>query len=86
MTDPFDSFRTALDSPASNAIALTPDDATDLPLVCRALNVAVSGSVRVTTRNGDDVVLTIAAGIPFPIRVKRVWNTGTSASGIVALY
>ena len=40
MPDPFDSFSAGLESPASHAYAVTPNDAQDLPVSCRALNVA----------------------------------------------
>ena len=86
MSDPFSDFATSLESPASNAYDIVPDDAADIAVVTRALNVTVEGTVRVTTHSGQTVTLYIAAGGAFPIRVRRVWATGTSATGIVGLY
>ncbi|PWJ12878.1 hypothetical protein SAMN05421539_11514 [Jannaschia seohaensis] len=40
--------------------------------------------MRVTTVGGSTEAIHIAAGVPFPIRVTRVWATG--ATGIVALW
>lgn len=85
MTDFFQDFTPGLDSPPARAQAIVPSDAAALPVVTRALNVASGGTVRVTTQAGDDVTVTIAAGITFPLRVRKVWATGTSATGIVGL-
>jgi len=85
MTDKFNKHVTGLDSPAISLQSVTPDDATDLTVTCRALNVAETGYVAVTTRDGSVGRVFVAAGTPFPIRVSRVWATGTTATGIVAL-
>lgn len=85
MSDIFDDYQPGLESPASHAVAVSPDDGTDLARVSRALNVAEGGAVRVTTLGGEDATVFIAAGITFPLRVSRVWATGTTATGIVAL-
>lgn len=85
MADKFSSHTESLNSPPSTLTAVTPDDATDLTVASRALNVAQSGAVRVTTVGGSTVTISIAAGVAFPIRVQRVWATGTTASGIVAM-
>ena len=86
---PADRFAGQARTPAYPATALgeiTPDDATDLAEVTIALNVATPGTVRVTTEGGDTGDVTIAPGLAFPIRVTRVWATGTSATGIRGLY
>lgn len=85
MSDPFHRFETGLESPAIYATPVVPSDAEDMAYACRALNVAQGGIVRVTTIAGDTADVSVAAGIPFPIRASRVWQSGTTASGIVAL-
>lgn len=85
MEDIFKHHGTGLESPATRAHAIEPSDTADLMLVSRALNVAQSGLVQVTTTGGTTAQVYIAAGIPFPIRTVRVWATGTTAGGIVAL-
>lgn len=85
MEDIFKNHGTGLESPAARVQAVVPSDTSDLALVSRALNVAQSGSVQVTTVGGTTAQVYIAAGIPFPIRTVRVWATGTTATGIVAL-
>lgn len=86
MSDIFANFSSGLESPAAHAYQVVPSDSDDLAVSCRALSVAVGGSVRVTTVGGDDVTVVIAAGAPFPIRCRKVWASGTDATGIVALY
>lgn len=86
MTDTFASHASGLESPAARATTVIPDDGTDLAFASRALNVAGEGTVRVTTLGGDTGTVYLAAGIAFPLRVVRVWATGTTATGIVALF
>ena len=86
MSDTFANFQTGLESPAAHLLAITPNNNTDLPTACRALNVATSGTVRVTTVGGTTETVYVAAGVAFPVRAIRVWNTGTTATNIVAMY
>ncbi len=85
MSDPFVSLRPGLESPASIAFPITPSDTVDLTQSTRALNVAVSGALRVLTVGGTTATVFVAAGVAFPIRAKRVLATGTDAQGIVGL-
>lgn len=86
MTDKFSTYAESLESPPSNLIAVTPDDAADLPSASRGLNVAQGGMVRVTTVGGTTGTLMIEAGGVFPLRATRIWATGTTATGIVAMF
>lgn len=85
MPDPFDGHSQSLESPATIVLQLSPDDTTDLPMPSRALNAAQEGTVRVTTTGGTTATLYIAAGICLPVRVTRVWATGTTATGLTGL-
>lgn len=84
--DNFADQTVVLDSPAIGLSAITPDDTTDLPQTSRAINVAGSGAIRVTAADGTEGTIAVAAGTVFPIRAARIWATGTTATGIVALY
>lgn len=70
------------------AVAVTPADGADLPRgICRALYTGAGGAIALQTEEG--LALTIAslpAGTVFPLMVKRVLSTGTTATGIHALY
>lgn len=70
---------------ADGAFAITPSDDDDLPRVPIALNVATSGTVRFTGTDGNVSDVFIVAGIVFPLRVRRVFQTGTTAGGIRGL-
>ena len=71
--------------PAVTIFDIAPDDATDLGHVTIALNVATPGTVRVTTIDGSTSDVTINPGQAFPIRARRVWQTGTTATGLRGL-
>lgn len=73
--------------PAIRATAVTPSDTTDLGAP-RWLYVGVTGDVAIQM-HGDDAAVThtaVPAGTVLPVRAKRVFATGTTASGIVAWY
>lgn len=75
-----------LSSPITGAVAVTPNDATDLTEVTLALFVSVAGALKVTMQDNSVVTYpTITAG-RHHLRVKRVWATGTAATGIIAEY
>ncbi|MGI1662015.1 spike base protein, RCAP_Rcc01079 family [Palleronia sp. KMU-117] len=86
MPDLFASSTPGLESPAAHLKVVTPSDSEDMPFASRALNVSGGGAVRVTTVAGDVATIAVVAGVPFPIRCRRVWATGTTATGIVAMY
>lgn len=85
MSDVFANLATGLESPATYIQSVTPNDSTDLPRAGRALNVAATGSVRLTTVDGTTDTVYVAAGVAFPVRARRIWATGTTATGIVVL-
>lgn len=83
-----DAFANRTRTPAAPAVAvysITPDDENDLPQATIALNVATPGTVRVTTVQGTTEDIAIQPGYAFPLRVTRVWLTGTTATGIRGL-
>ena len=87
MADEFGAVPTVLDSPVRHAVDVTPSDSTDLDFVARALYIGVSGDVKVTTVAGDDVTFKNAvAGSYLPVCAKRVWDTGTVATYIIAMW
>lgn len=86
MTDRFADFQPSLSGPASTGFAIVPADDTDLPETTRALYVGGSGDLAVTMLSGASLVLTaVAGGSLLPLRVVRVWATGTTAGAIVGL-
>jgi hypothetical protein len=71
---------------AKRAVAVTPTDALLIPAT-RALYVGTGGTlvVRMAEDDATATFTNVAAGI-FPVQVVEVLSTGTTASGILALY
>lgn len=69
-----------------DAVAVTPSDTVNLtnPSV---IYVGITGNVKVTTAQGSDVTFVgVPSGAVIPVQVIRVWNNGTSATNMVAIY
>jgi hypothetical protein len=81
---------------AFNAQPVTPNNDADLILGGGAITgidngallyIGTGGSLTITTVGGQTVTLTnVSNGSYVPIQVRRVFATGTSASGIIALF
>lgn len=87
MTDFTDAPYYGVDSPAVLGSAVTPSDETDFTRLTRALWVGGAGNVVVVWY--DDTTSTleaVPAGTMLPVRAKRVNDTNTTATAIVALF
>ena len=84
--DDLQSYITNLQSPLSRAQAVTPDDTTDLSHLTRALYLGVGGTVKLSLEDGTSVTFTSMAAGWHPVRVARVWATGTSATDIMGCW
>lgn len=69
-----------------SAADVTPNDGADLPRPDAVIVAAADGNIVVTASGGGTVTLYAIAGVPLPVIVDRVFATGTTATGIVALY
>jgi len=86
MPDRYSSTFANLSSPAIDAFDVTPDDATDLPEVTRAIYIGVGGDLAIVTKEGGAVTLAnLQAGTVLPLRVRAVRATGSTAQNIVGL-
>jgi hypothetical protein len=71
----------------SHAFAITKNDNANLAQSTRGIYVGAAGDLKIDTTNGDTVTLVgLAAGVVHPIAAKKVYSTGTTATGIVGLY
>ena len=64
-------------------------DATNYTKLLRGISFAVAGAIKVTTADGDAVVIpadALVAGVVHPVKFVRLWSTGTAATGIVCYY
>lgn len=72
--------------PYTSAAAVTPDD--DVIIApTRGIMAAVTGDISVVFPDGSTATFTsVVVGNVYPIQVIKVMETGTDATGIVALY
>jgi hypothetical protein len=86
-TDSFSNQKTVAYAPATNAVAVTANDSADLSYVTRAIYVGNGGNVKVDMQDSGTVIfLAVPTGMTLPIRAKRVYATGTTATSIIALW
>lgn len=72
---------------AVGAAVVTPDDDNDLTTFAQALYIAGAGDLKVTTVNDNTVTFTdLPAASLLPVQIKRVHDTDTTATGIIALW
>ena len=75
---------------AKNGFSVTPDDSNDISNVSNGIYLGGEGDLQVTLENMEDeesITFTgMKSGIFYPLRVKRVWATNTSATDIIAVY
>jgi hypothetical protein len=70
-------------SPSDDPFPITPSDALPPAQAVRGISIATAGNLKVTTVKGNQVILAMPAGGPFPMRVTQVWAGGTTAAGLV---
>jgi hypothetical protein len=74
--------RPGLSDPGTSFEPVSPSDTGDLPFVPRAIIVGAAGSLRVTQINGEIKTITYVPVGYNPIRMTRIWATGTTAIDI----
>lgn len=85
MNDPFRNRTLSLSGPARDVVPVTPDDSNDLPNIAIALYVEAGGSVAFTTVAGNNRTVKVGNFYILPIGARRVFATGTTATGIHAM-
>jgi hypothetical protein len=71
---------------AQDYAPVTPSDTADLPKLTRkGLMVGTAGTLHVLDEGNQALTLTVPAGF-VPLVVRRVYATGTTCSGITALF
>lgn len=84
--DDYRRYGTGNEAPARSAVAITPDNSNDLAIVPRALYIGVSGDVKVDMVDGGTVTFVAASVGEHPWQVLRVYDTGTTATNIIAIW
>lgn len=75
-----------VNSPVTGAAAVTPNDSTNLTETTVSLYIGTAGTLKVSFEDGSTATYAAIAAGRHPLRVNRVWSTGTSATDIVAEY
>lgn len=70
-------------SPVTGAFAITPHDTNNLVEPTLSLYIGTAGALKATMLDGSVVTYPALAAGRHPLRVSRVWATGTTATGIV---
>ena len=88
MPDAFQNSADAVSAPATRCVAVTPNDATPLTDIPKALFVGTGGALtlRGVADTADTVWKNVPAGALLPFRARYVRAAGTSAGDILALY
>lgn len=86
--DPYASMQRTLDGPADHLATIVPNDAADLQYATRAIFVTGAGTIKVDLVGGIDGYTTpvLPAGFVLSARVLRVYATGTTATGLMAMW
>ncbi|MBB4122123.1 spike base protein, RCAP_Rcc01079 family [Martelella radicis] len=86
MTDRFSSRHATPTSPAYDGFSIAADDALPLQEVTRAVYIGVAGDLTAMLISGETVTFeNLPAGFILPVRISRVFATGTTAGALVGL-
>jgi hypothetical protein len=86
MADAFESYQAGMESPASRWADITPHDTNTLANIPRAIDCAADGTVAIVDGTGSEVTILLTAGQPYPVRPSIIKATGTTATGIIAIW
>lgn len=87
MSDDFENHSKGLESPFDDGQSVTPNDAASLTKSSRALYIGTGGDVAVRTTKGTNLLFAnVPNGTFIPGRFDLVYDTGTDADNIVALW
>ena len=86
MADDFGQLPSTKSDPANHVFLVTKSDTTDMPNVSRALLVDADMTAKIVTVGGETVESFPLQKGYNPVRVSRIYSTGTDAGDIFALY
>ncbi len=86
MAETYEHHAAGLESPASHAFEVVPDDTNPLPSPTRAIYVGNGGHLCLILLSGATVTFqNLPAGSLLPVRATRIFATRTTATGILGL-
>lgn len=76
-----------VDTSLRNAVAITPSDSSNLPIITKGFTVAATGTLKADFADSGTVTMTaLVVGTVYPMAIKKVYATGTTATGIIGYY
>lgn len=70
-----------------NALVITQDDNNNLPNIVSGIYITTAGAIKLTTEGGQIITITVEAKTLLPLRVVKVFDTGTTVVGdIIGFY
>ena len=86
-SNPYRGKKFELNGPFHKALAIVPDDANDLVLICRGVQVTQAGILQCTFADDTTpVAVPVQPGFTYRFMLSRIWATGTTCGAVVALY
>lgn len=77
----------AITRPYHGAATVTPSDTTNMSRPANAIMVTAAGNVAMNLQDGTSVTLpNLQPGTIYPFAANRILATGTTATGIIAVY
>ncbi|MDH5185241.1 MAG: hypothetical protein OEX12_15275 [Gammaproteobacteria bacterium] len=85
--EPYENTPGTLRDPATEGFDIVPNDGADLAKVPRSVYVGVGGDIKVDTLRGTTLTFkNVISGSCLPVRVRKVYATGTAATDMIGLY
>lgn len=85
--DTFKNQASSLEAPARDGATLTPSDSAPIAVMTRAVYVGTGGDLRVEMAGGQELTFANVQGGTFlPLRITRLFQTGTNAGGVVGIW
>lgn len=72
--------------PGDGSATVTPNDSTNLTQIARSVFIETGGTIKFTALDGTVDTWTVPDSFYLNVQVARVWSTGTTATGIHAIY
>ena len=86
MSDPFKNRAPSLSGPATDLAPVTPSDSVNFASVAVALYVENAGTLSIETQQNETRTVAVGNFAILPVGVRRVNDTGTTATGIHAFF
>lgn len=80
--DKYSTFRPGLGSELTRGADVTAHDTNELAFLSRAVLVTAAGNLNVMWQDGTTQVIPVSANLMYPLRVKKILSTSTTATGI----